>query len=70
MGEVDFSFPCQGGGFHMKAMSAESLANEILSMSLWKEVTWKYLKGSGLELWAKCQPAFLARINQKRFIHF
>lgn len=54
----------------MKAMSAESLANEILSMSLWKEVTWKYLKGSGLELWAKCQPAFLARINQKRFIHF
>lgn len=50
MGEVGFSFPCQGRGIHMKAMSAESLRNEILSRSLWEEVTWKYLEGSSLEL--------------------
>lgn len=54
----------------MKAMSAESLRNEILSRSLWKEVTWKHLEGSGLELRAKCQPVSLSEINQKRFIHF
>jgi len=50
MGEIGFSFPCQEGGIHMKAMSAESLRNEILSMSLREKVTWKYLEGSGSEL--------------------